>query len=82
MEKALVIGASGGIGQALVAELAQRYEVTALSRSKDGLDVTDEASVSAALGALEGPFARIIVATGALEIDGHQPERTIKALEP
>ena len=82
MEKALVVGASGGIGQALVAELAQRYDVTALSRRADGLDVTDEASVAATLGALQEPFARIIVATGALEIDGHQPERTIKALEP
>ncbi|HSF63597.1 MAG TPA: NAD-dependent epimerase/dehydratase family protein, partial [Paracoccaceae bacterium] len=50
MERALVIGASGGIGAAVVAALAARgVAVTGLSRSRDGLDVTDEASVAAAL---------------------------------
>lgn len=82
MEKALVIGASGGIGAALSEALSARYEVTELSRSHDGLDVTDEASVAARLGELEGSFARIVVATGALVVDGHSPEKTIKALDP
>ena len=50
MQNALVIGASGGIGAAIVNELATRgWHPTALSRSVDGLDVTDEASVEHAL---------------------------------
>lgn len=83
MEKVLVIGASGGIGSALVAAVAARGAVvTGLSRRADGLDVTDEAAVARVLGALTGPYDAILVATGALEIDGHQPEKTLKSLEP
>ena len=51
-----------------------------LSRSADGFDITDEASVAEHLGRLSGPFSRVIVATGALEIDGAEPEKTIKAI--
>ena len=81
MKQALVIGASGGIGRALSAALAaDGWQVTALSRRDDGLDVTDEASVAQHLGALAGPFQRIIIATGALEIDGHSPEKALKHL--
>ena len=81
--RALVIGASGGIGSALCAALqAQGAEVTALSRSQDGLDVTDAESVAQHLGALEGPFHRVLVVTGALEIDGMGPEKALKHLEP
>lgn len=83
MEQALVIGASGGIGAAMVAELQARgVSVTALSRSVDGLDVTDEASVRAHLGALKGPYDLIFVATGALHGAGQPPEKTLKALDP
>jgi NAD(P)-dependent dehydrogenase (short-subunit alcohol dehydrogenase family) len=79
--QALVIGASGGIGAAMVAALAaQGHQVTGLSRSADGLDVTDEASVARVMGALEGPFQTVIVATGALVIDGARPEKTLKAV--
>ena len=81
MKQALVIGASGGIGGALCTELAsQGWQVMGLSRSIDGLDVTDEASIAQHLGALKGPFQRIIIATGALEIDGHAPEKALKHL--
>ena len=81
MQRALVIGASGGIGSALSASLAARgFEVTGLSRSGDGLDVTDEASVEHHLGALEGSFHRILIATGALEIGEHGPEKALKHL--
>ncbi|MGL5012437.1 MAG: SDR family NAD(P)-dependent oxidoreductase [Paracoccaceae bacterium] len=83
MSRALVIGASGGIGGALVAVLAARgVLVTGLSRSADGLDVTDEARVAAVLGALEPSFETVIVATGALVIDGARPEKTLKAVDP
>jgi NAD(P)-dependent dehydrogenase (short-subunit alcohol dehydrogenase family) len=81
MKEALVIGASGGIGSALVAALEEReVRVTGLSRSGDGLDVTDEASVEAHLGVLEGEFDLVFVATGALELDGRGPEKSLKEL--
>ncbi|MGK7653960.1 MULTISPECIES: SDR family NAD(P)-dependent oxidoreductase [unclassified Roseovarius] len=81
MKDALVIGASGGIGSALVLELEKRdVRVTGLSRSGDSLDVTDEASVEAHLGALEEEFDLVFVATGALELDGRGPEKSLKEL--
>ncbi|TCO73902.1 SDR family NAD(P)-dependent oxidoreductase [Rhodovulum euryhalinum] len=85
MERALVIGASGGIGTALCAALADRLgpgAVTALSRRDDGLDLTDEASIAQALGALSGPFDLILVATGMLDGAGQPPEKTLKVLAP
>lgn len=82
MAKALVIGASGGIGQALTDALRARGdEVTGLSRSADGLDVTDEASISAALAPLTAPFQTVIVATGALDIGGAAPEKSLRGVE-
>lgn len=81
MTRALVVGSSGGIGQALCSALAgQGIQVTGLSRSGDGLDVTQEPSVAQHLGALEGPFSYVLIATGALEIDGHPPEKALKHL--
>ena len=83
MDKALVIGASGGIGAAICAALTSRdVAVTGVSRSVDGLDVTDEGSVAAQLGALDGPYDLVFVATGALEIGAAVPEKTIRSLEP
>jgi len=79
MDKALIIGASGGIGSALAQSLAARgVAVTGLSRSGDGLDVTDEGSVRAALERLDGPCDLVLVATGALEIGGARPEKALK----
>lgn len=83
MERALIIGASGGIGMAISAALTARGgQVTTLSRSRDGFDVTDDTCVRTHLSALDGPFDLIFVATGALEIDGAEPEKSLKALEP
>ena len=83
MERALVIGASGGIGRALMAALAAKATlVVGVSRSGDGLDLTDEASIIRVLAALEGTFDTIIVATGALEIDAFKPEKSLRALDP
>ncbi|MFC3612355.1 SDR family NAD(P)-dependent oxidoreductase [Lutimaribacter marinistellae] len=82
MKNALVIGASGGIGSALVEALEVRgVSVTGLSRSRDGLDLTDEGSVARVLGGLDGPFDLVIVASGALEIAGAEPEKTIRAID-
>jgi NAD(P)-dependent dehydrogenase (short-subunit alcohol dehydrogenase family) len=81
--RALVIGDTGGIGAAAAAALAgQGDEVTGLSRSRDGLDVTDEAAVAAALAPLSPPFDLVLVATGALTIAGIGPEKTLRALDP
>lgn len=83
MKSALVVGASGGIGAALVAELARRgVAVTGLSRRVDGLDLTDEASIARVLGALAGPFDTVLVATGALELGPHRPEKALRGVAP
>ncbi|GGD44432.1 SDR family NAD(P)-dependent oxidoreductase [Sinisalibacter lacisalsi] len=78
---ALIIGASGGIGAGLADGLEARgARVTRLSRRDDGLDLTDPASVEHVLGALDGPFETILVATGALEPDGHRPEKALRQI--
>lgn len=81
MTQVLILGASGGIGAALAgAYAAQGAHVLGLSRSVDGFDITDENSVTDHLGRLNEPFERVIVATGALEIDGAVPEKSIKGI--
>ncbi|MBC2834170.1 SDR family NAD(P)-dependent oxidoreductase [Paragemmobacter straminiformis] len=81
--RALVIGASGGIGSALTAALRDRgSDVTALSRRTDGLDLTDESSIAAALSPLVAPYDLIFLATGALELHGNRPEKSLRALDP
>jgi NAD(P)-dependent dehydrogenase (short-subunit alcohol dehydrogenase family) len=81
MRRALILGASGGIGSAIAGELIRRnVEVTGLSRRDDGLQITDEASVEACLGRLDAGFDLIFVATGALEIAGARPEKTLGQL--
>ena len=93
---AVVIGASGGIGQALVSRLAasEAYApVFALSRSQPSgphgvrtgaIDLSDEASIAAAAAKVgeAGPVGLIVVATGILHQDGVSPEKTFKALDP
>ena len=82
MTRSLIVGASGGIGHALAQELQDRGQsVTTVSRSIDGLDVTDEKSIASCLGRLDGFFDRIIVATGALSTGGHGPEKTLRSLD-
>ena len=50
---AVVTGGSGGLGRAVVAELAGRgWEVSSLSR-REGCDVSDEAQVQVAFGRIE-----------------------------
>ncbi|WP_299143318.1 SDR family NAD(P)-dependent oxidoreductase [uncultured Tateyamaria sp.] len=81
MEKVLIIGASGGIGSAMADGFKARgAHVDRLSRSVDGFDITDAGSVAAHLSD-RGPYARVVVATGALEIGGAAPEKTIKSLD-
>lgn len=81
--RALVIGASGGIGSAM-AEVIEADdncgEVLRLSRSADGLDVTREESVAAAASAVSGEFHLIFCATGGLTIDGIGPEKSLRQI--
>ena len=76
---ALVVGASGGIGHALCEALqANGAQVHRWSRSLDGLDITDEASVEAAAARLRSAQVQpdwIVLATGQLAIQGQHPER-------
>ncbi len=79
--RALIVGASGGIGSALVVEASRLgYSVLGLSRRHDGLDVTDAGSVARIFGALDGPFHRVIVATGGLAVNGCEPEKSLRAI--
>lgn len=79
--RALVVGVSGGIGTALAARLqAQGHDVTGLSRRNHGLDLCDEESVLRVLGGLEPDYDTILVATGALELDGTGPEKSLRGL--
>lgn len=78
MKRSLIIGASGGIGCALAGSISG--EVLTLSRSKDGFEITDESSIEKHLSRLDGYFDLIFVATGALNINGAQPEKTIKSV--
>jgi len=88
----LVIGASGGIGAALLAQLQAdpRYAMTlGLSRrSTPPLDLLDEASIAAAaqhvktLLAEHGRVLNLIVdATGMLHTPTHQPEKSWAQLD-
>ncbi|AUM75367.1 SDR family NAD(P)-dependent oxidoreductase [Paracoccus jeotgali] len=80
--RALVLGSSGGIGAALADALRrQGAEVTGLSRSGDGLDLTRQESVAQAAAGLDGEFDLILNATGALVIDGYQPEKSLSSVE-
>ena len=79
--RAAIIGASGGIGDALAQTLEQRGDqVTRLSRRDDGLDLTDETLVEAALAPLNEPFDLIIVATGILS-GSAGPEKSLRAID-
>lgn len=82
--QSVVIGASGGIGNALANALEQRGEtVQRLSRRETGLDLTDEDSIGTAARSLAVPaIDRLIVATGMLHEARHQPERSLAQLDP
>ncbi|MFN3232999.1 MAG: SDR family NAD(P)-dependent oxidoreductase [Alphaproteobacteria bacterium] len=91
---AAVIGASGGIGQALVKALAADKAVASiLACSRSGeifksakvrttkLDLEDEASIKAAADTLSDPLHLVIVATGILHDGDLQPEKSWRQLD-
>ncbi len=82
MEKALIIGASGGIGGAISSELrSMGWDVTTLSRRDDGFDVEDPSSVESSLAALDTRFSLILIAVGILAPEGAQPEKSLSAID-
>ncbi|NNC38023.1 MAG: SDR family NAD(P)-dependent oxidoreductase [Hyphomonadaceae bacterium] len=84
--QALVIGATGGIGNGFVSILerdANCRNIFKLSR-RDGFDLMDETSIKDAAETLkqQGPIDIIIDATGFLHDDVQHPEKAIRAIEP
>ncbi len=75
---ALIIGSSGGIGAALLSATGGR----GLDRRNNGLELTDEASVARAAAAVDASYDLIIDATGALEINGVGPEKSLAQIDP
>lgn len=84
-QAAVVFGAGGGIGAALVAALCEEggyAAVHALTRAD--CDVTDEASIMAAVARIAAgpPMTLAIVATGLLHDGAAGPEKATAQLEP
>jgi NAD(P)-dependent dehydrogenase (short-subunit alcohol dehydrogenase family) len=92
-----IVGASGGIGQALVQRLTSREDVDtvyALARDTERVpdhpkvisiqcDISDELSIKVATEMLPAQsLDLILVATGVLVTEHGQPEKRLKALSP
>lgn len=84
--RAVVVGATGAIGQALVQQLQadpRCAQVLAVSRhSTPGLDLLDETRIAACVQALatQAPFHLVLDATGALAVNGRGPEKRLEDL--
>lgn len=80
--KALILGASGGIGSAIVKQLkGEKWNVTTLSRSEDGFDVGRPDSVERCLSQMGGPFDLIFTAVGILAPLTARPEKSLSAIK-
>ena len=83
--RALVIGASGSIGQAFCQALRadpRCSEVQALRRgSPIDWNLGDEASLAALAAQVRGPLHLVVDATGALMLDGQGPEKRLQELD-
>lgn len=93
--QAVIFGASGGIGAAVAARLAEDPAMTRIylgSRTPPAqtdarlvpfaFDLTTEASIAAAASMIEGPIDLIFVATGMLHrAGGPAPEKAYRALD-
>jgi NAD(P)-dependent dehydrogenase (short-subunit alcohol dehydrogenase family) len=85
--RALVVGATGAIGGALLQQLRadpRCAAVVGVSRqSSPGLDLLNEPSIQACAQALaeQGPFHLVLDATGALTLNGRGPEKRLDELD-
>lgn len=97
-QRAAIIGASGGIGGALLQELLDRHggdglyatarnpaRVRHTVRQVLPVDLLDEASIAHAASIIraDGPLDMVLVASGALMLDdGTAPEKALRSLDP
>lgn len=82
--RALVFGASGGIGQAFSRFLESKLgseNVVKISRSFDGFEISDEEKILKFSESIEGSFNLIINAIGVLQTTEIGPEKTINAVK-
>ena len=82
--RALVFGASGGIGQAFSRFLEDKLgseNVVNVSRSFDGFEISDEEKILKFSESIEGTFNLIINATGVLQTTEEGPEKTINVVK-
>ena len=82
--RALVFGASGGIGQAFSRFLEDKLgseNVVKVSRSFDGFDISDEEKILKFSELIEGSFNLIINAIGVLQTTEEGPEKTINVVK-
>ena len=82
--RALVFGASGGIGQAFSRFLEDKLgseNVVNVSRSFDGFEISDEEKILKFSETIEGSFNLIINATGVLQTTEEGPEKTINVVK-
>jgi len=82
--RALVFGASGGIGQAFSRFLEDKLgseNVVKISRSFDGFEISDEEKILKFSESIEGSFNLIINATGVLQTTEEGPEKTINVVK-
>ena len=82
--RALVFGASGGIGQAFSRFLKDKLgseNVVNVSRSFDGFEISDEEKILKFSESIEGSFNLIINATGVLQTTEEGPEKTINVVK-
>jgi NAD(P)-dependent dehydrogenase (short-subunit alcohol dehydrogenase family) len=82
--RALVFGASGGIGQAFSRFLENKLgseNVVKISRSIDGFEISDEEKILKFSESIEGSFNLIINATGVLQTTEEGPEKTINVVK-
>ena len=82
--RALVFGASGGIGHAFSSFLENKLgseNVVNVSRSFDGFEISDEEKILKFSESIEGTFNLIINATGVLQTTEEGPEKTINVVK-
>ena len=82
--RALVFGASGGIGQAFSRFLVDKLgseNVVNVSRSFDRFEISDEEKILKFSESIEGSFNLIINATGVLQTTDEGPEKTINVVK-
>lgn len=80
----VVIGASGGIGKAVLAELRRRgMPERAFGLSRADLDLHNEAAIAQASERVSrsGRLVRLVVATGLLHGPGIAPEKSLRGLD-